>query len=147
MNRVGVKRHEIVARDALDALDGSLRPPAIGMRRAVEHLEQRFDRAHRRVVLVLADRREALGLAASRLRAREKSARRTTSSTIASTSSKSSDRHVQLTDRRVADVATRSDDATIVEFFGERRRRIGASSRDRGHARAGRPGPAGLTGS
>ena len=72
------------------------------MRRAVEQLEQRFDRADRRVVLVLPDRREASAwrLATS---CSGKSGRRTMSSTIASTSSKSSDRHVQ---RRPSHAAT-----------------------------------------
>ena len=68
--------------------------PAVGMRRAVEHLEQRFDRADGRIVVVLPNGGERFGPALHQLLFRETRAPRDVQ-TIARTSAKSSDRHVQ----------------------------------------------------
>ena len=72
MESPGMKRLEILAGNALDAFQAALRATAIGMRRAIEQFEQRFDRADRRVVLVLPDCREALDLALDELVLRKK---------------------------------------------------------------------------
>ena len=120
----------------------ALRAAAVRVLTAVEHLEQRFDGANRRVVVVLADRRHRFRACAWRPRCPGTSARRTISSTIASTSSKSSDEAGARHDSRVARGRRRAATRRGRRAPRRSRRPSRVSCLDRAHGRAGRRGPA-----